>query len=63
LDALEGRRAKEVGVRLGERGQRDAIDAHAVCCAVECGAAIATSGLDDVAGLIGPGERVTTIVV
>lgn len=63
IDALDERRAKQAGARLGSRGGRDAVDAHVVCCAVERGAAILTSDLDDAEALIEPGERVELIRV
>ena len=61
LDLLDEARAKQVGVRLGERSERDITDAHVVCCAMQCRAAIATSDPVDIRGLAGPGERLTII--
>lgn len=63
IDALDERRAKEVGGRLGSRGGRDLVDAHAVCCAVEREAAILTSDPDDTEALIEPGEEIELIRV
>lgn len=61
IDGLDEGRAKEVGSRLGERGGRDVADAHVVCCAVVCGAAVATSDPDDIRALVGPGEALALI--
>ncbi|HET9162077.1 MAG TPA: PIN domain-containing protein [Solirubrobacterales bacterium] len=58
IDALDERRAKEIGARLGDRGGNDIVDAHVVCCAVERKAAVATSDVDDLELLVVPGETV-----
>lgn len=63
VDALDGARAKEVGLRLGSRGSSDVPDAHVVCCAVDRGAGVATSDADDIAALAEPGERTPVIAV
>lgn len=63
VDSLSEERAKEVGLRLGKRAQRDIADAHVVCCAVEHAAAIATSDPTDMQSLTEPGERVASIAV
>jgi predicted nucleic acid-binding protein len=63
VDDLSESRAKEVGGRLGSRGGRDVVDAHAVCCAAERGAAIVTSDPDDTEALLEPGEGVELIRV
>jgi hypothetical protein len=63
VDELEEKRAKEIGLRLGARDAKDVTDAHVVCCAVDRGAAIATSDAGDLRGLASPGERLTLIVV
>jgi len=63
VDALDERRAKQVGGRLGSREGSDVVDAHVVCCAVEREAAILTSDLDDAEALIEPGEQVELIRV
>lgn len=63
IDSLDEPRAKEVGVRLGVRGDSDVADAHAVCCAVERRAPIATSDPGDIEALAEPGESLTLIPV
>jgi len=63
VDALDEKRAKEVGRRLGARGRKDVADAHVVCCAAEFDAAIVTSDLDDTKALIEPGEDIELIRV
>lgn len=63
VDALEERRAKEIGERLGGRDGSDVVDAHVVCCAVERRAAIMTSDLEDTEALIGPGEAIDLVRV
>lgn len=63
IDPLDEGRAKEVGVRLGERGTQDVADAHVVCCALECRGVIVTSDPKDIESLAAANERlsVTTI--
>lgn len=51
VDALDEKRAKEVGARLGDRHGSDVIDAHVVCCAIAADAPVATSDPDDIAAL------------
>lgn len=51
IDALDEKRAKEVGARLGERRGSDVTDAHVVCCAIAADAPVATSDPDDIAAL------------
>jgi predicted nucleic acid-binding protein len=63
VDALDEKRAKEVGRRLGTRRGKDVADAHVVCCAAEHHAAIVTSDPDDTEALIEPGEDVKLIRV
>lgn len=63
LDGLDVDRAQQVGLRLGAREMADVPDAHVVCCAVERGAAVATSDADDMRALAEPGERTTVISV
>jgi hypothetical protein len=63
IDLLSEARAKEVGGRLGERDRRDVADAHVVCCALENGAAVATSDRDDLEALVGTDEALVTIAV
>jgi hypothetical protein len=63
LDALDERRAKEVGVRLGARDRSDVVDCHVVCCALERGAVVATSDSDDLRALADADERLTLIGV
>lgn len=63
IDVLSESRAKQVGERLGSRGGRDVVDAHAVCCAAEREAAILTSDPDDAEALIEPGEEIELIRV
>jgi predicted nucleic acid-binding protein len=63
VDALDEKRAKEIGRRLGARGGKDVADAHVVCCAAEHHATIVTSDLDDTETLIGPGDDVELIRV
>jgi hypothetical protein len=63
VDNLDESRAKEVGSRLGERDARDVADAHVVCCALANRAAVATSDLDDIRALVGPGETLALIAV
>lgn len=62
-DSLGERRAKEVGERLGARDASDIADAHVVCCAVECRAAIVTSDPADMEALAEAGERLTLVPV
>ncbi len=61
VDSLDEERAKEVGVRLGERDSKDVTDAHVVCCALERQAAIATSDPEDLAALTSSDERLALI--
>jgi hypothetical protein len=63
VDLLGERRAKEIGLRLGDRGKTDVIDAHVVSCALEFRAAIATSDPRDIQALARPGEQLTLISV
>lgn len=63
VDSLDEERAREVGVRLGQRDARDIADAHAVCCAVESRAAVVTSDPDDIGALADSGEALTLIAV
>lgn len=63
VDALDERRAKDAGVRLGDRGGSDVADAQVVCCAVERGAVVATSDSDDIEALVAPDESVRVIPV
>jgi hypothetical protein len=63
VDSLSEARAKEMGVRLGDRDRRDVADAHVVCCALENGAAVATSDHDDLEALVGVGEALVAIGV
>jgi predicted nucleic acid-binding protein len=63
VDALDEERAKEIGVRLGDRGARNVVDAHVVCCALEHRAAVATSDPGDMESLAAANERLTLAVV
>jgi hypothetical protein len=63
VDSLEEGRAKEIGLRLGDRETSDVTDAHVVCCATEFKAIIATSDPRDIQALVRPGERLTLIPV
>lgn len=63
FDPLVETRAKEIGLRLGERAASDVVDAHVVCCAVEFQAAIATSDPEDIQALAAPGEQLTLIAI
>jgi len=63
VDALDERRAKEVGIRLRDRGGSDVADAHVVCCAVEREAAVATSDVDGMKSLVEPDETVPVMPV
>ena len=63
IDAIGEVRAKEMGLRLGERGASDVVDAHVVCCAVEFRAAVVTSDPRDMGGLANPDEELTVIAV
>lgn len=63
IDALDERRAKEVGVRLGQRRRSDAADAHVVCCALGRGAVVATSDEGDIRDLANPGEDLVVLPV
>lgn len=63
VEALDVERAKEVGVRLGERRGSDVTDAHVVCCAIATGAPVATSDPDDIAALDDAGGGVTVIAL
>jgi methyl coenzyme M reductase subunit C len=61
IDPLVEERAKEIGLRLGERRANDVADAHVVCCAAEFRAAIVTSDPGDLEALAMPGEQVAVI--
>jgi predicted nucleic acid-binding protein len=63
VDALDEDRAKEVGVRLGERGGSDVADAHVVCCAIERDAMVLTSDPNDIAQLAEASEDLTVVSV
>lgn len=63
VDALDESRAKEIGMRLGARGRGDVADGHVICCAVERGAAVATSDIDDMKSLCEPSEPVRLMAV
>lgn len=63
IDAIGEARAKEIGMRLGERGASDVVDAHVVCCAVELRAAVVTSDPHDIDELTNPDEELTVIAV
>jgi hypothetical protein len=63
VDPLDEPRAKEVGLRLGDRGGSDVADAHVICCAVEREAVVATSDVDDMDLLVEPGEPVRLMPV
>ena len=63
VDPLDELRAKEAGLRLGNRGGSDVADAHVVCCAVEREAVVATSDVDDMDLLVEPGEPVRLMPV
>lgn len=62
-DALDERRAKEVGERLGHHGKTDVADAHVVCCALEQSAILVTSDPEDMEALTGPGEALVLVSV
>lgn len=63
IDPLGEARAKEVGIRLGDREAIDIADAHVICCAVELRATAVTSDSDDLRGLVEPGEPLALIDV
>jgi hypothetical protein len=63
VDVLDEARAKQAGVRLGNRGGNDVVDSQVACCAVEREAVVATSDPDDIGALLEPGEAVRTIAV
>lgn len=63
VDALDEERAKEVGIRLGERNGSDVADAHVVCCAIAADAPVATSDPDDVAALDDAAGDIATIAL
>ncbi len=63
IDELDQERAKEIGMRLGSRAASDVADAQVVCSAIERGAMIATSDVDDIRALAHPGERLIVIAV
>lgn len=63
IDALDERRAKEVGTRLGARDKTDIADGHVVSCAVERQAVVLTSDLADMKALANPGERLRLIAI
>lgn len=63
IDSLDEKRAREVGVRLGDRGATDVADAHVVCCAFDYRATVATSDPDDIRALATPAEALTLIAV
>ena len=63
VDVLDEARAKQAGVRLGNRGGEDVVDSHVACCAVEREAVVATSDPGDIGALLEPGEPVRTIAV
>ncbi len=58
VDALDERRAKEVGMRLGVRRGNDVADGHVICCAVEREAIVVTSDAGDMESLVEPDETV-----
>lgn len=63
VDALDRKRAKEVGTRLGERDGDDIADGHVACCAVELHGMVVTSDRRDIEALIEPGEPVRVVAV
>lgn len=63
VDSLDERRAKEVGLRLGQRGGADIADAHVVCCGLEHRAAIVTSDEGDIRDLMRPDEALVVVPV
>jgi hypothetical protein len=63
VDPLGECRAKEVGMRLGDRGRNDVADAHVICCAVAREAAVATSDVSDMESLVESGETVPLMPV
>jgi len=63
VEPLDEKGAKEVGVRLGLRGDNDIADAQVVSCALEYRAAVATSDPGDIRGLAAPGESLALIAV
>jgi len=63
VDALDEKRAREVGELLGLRDADDIADAHVVCCATAHRAAVVTSDPRDIEALAGPGEGLSVIRV
>lgn len=63
IDALDARRAREIGERLGSRGGDDVTDAHVVCCAVELRATVVTSDPEDIRALAQPERPLALIAV
>ncbi len=63
VDALDERRAKEIGKRIGSRDGSDVVDAHVVCCAVEQKALIVTSDAGDMQALAEPDESLGLIAI
>lgn len=63
VDVLGAMRAREIGLRLGERDANDVADAHVVCCAAEFRVAVLTSDPGDIQALTRPGEEVAVIAV
>lgn len=63
VDALDERRAKEVGIRLGARGGSDVTDGHVACVATNRKAVVATSDPDDITALSEPDAPLRLIAI
>lgn len=62
-DVLDEPRAKEIGERLGRRDKADIVDAHVVCCALDCNADLITSDPEDMEALTAPNEHLVLVSV
>ncbi len=63
IDELGEQRAKEIGIRLGQRGASDVPDGHVACIATNRKAVVATSDPDDIAALADPDAPIALIAV
>lgn len=63
IDGLDEQRAKEIGVRLADRGSSDVPDGHVAVVAAARKAAVATSDPGDIARLADPDAPLTLIEI